>query len=779
MSIKHVIRSIKSTSPKRLVATGSLTIVLALLLGTALSLNHSAAASLPAGNLLPNPGFEKWTNGSPNNWSKYSSTTQFTRTSPGRTGSYSTKITSTARYTSTAGINDGSTPTVTNTVVGATYSASCWVKVTRSMTVNAQLRELKQNGATVSSASMPLYISNTANWYQLTIKYTSKANGNKLPMSIFSNNTYNGGPAFLVDDCSLTVADTTAPSTPSGLKTNATTATGTGLSWNASTDNVGVNGYNVLRNGTVIATTTSASFADIGLTPGTTYSYSVVAFDAANNLSAATNAVDITTPFIPPSAPTNMAASSPSYKQVDLSWTAADPGSGTIIGYQISRNGSSLTTVDPTVTNYSDLAVNPDTAYSYSVVAVDSNQLSSPVSNIATVSTPALVPPTAPSNIQAITPSTTQVDLSWTAADPGDGALTGYQIKRNDSLLTTVSPDTTAYSDTAASPGTTYSYTISAIDSFNLTATSSPAKKTTPFTLEDWNTELAKVIHSDVTQSVTLPDGRILWAFGDTTQVNGISTVSYYGYPHSAFVTQEPDTLNFTPVTANYGYGWQPVPNWPDGTFFWMGTPIVDDGTLYVLGTRIKMNGSNFSVVGSYMASFDAQTLAYQSMIELPRGSSGSAVWNGITKTPQGWWITGTHRVDCYIINCFVGDVAFVPFDNLADTSSWQTTDDTIPSSSNIGDSLYPHYVGPNEWAIYTKIGSAYGGNTIGKFTAPSPTGPWTQTGSWATTNPPDTITYGAAIHPDQASPHGQLLLSYNVNGGPDDNYRAIFTYLP
>jgi hypothetical protein len=163
----------------------------------------------------------------------------------------------------------------------------------------------------------------------------------------------------------------------------------------------------------------------------------------------------------------------------------------------------------------------------------------------------------------------------------------------------------------------------------------------------------------------------------------------------------------------------------------------------------------------------------------LPRGAGGGAVWNGITETPDGWWITGTHRVPCYIVKCFGGDAALVPYGSLADTNSWQITEDIIASDTNIGDSLDPHYVGPNEWVIYTKVGSAYGGNTIGKFTAASPTGPWTQTGSWVTTNPPGTITYGAAIHPEQASPHGQLLLSYNVNGGPDDNYRAIFTYLP
>jgi fibronectin type 3 domain-containing protein len=747
--------------------------------GSTLILNQSNAAGLPTGNLLRNPGFEQWGSGLPSNWVRYSTTTKVTQTSPARSGSYTAKVASTASRATGAGLNDGSTPTVTNTTIGATYTASCWVKASRSMTVNVLLRELKQSGSAVGSASTPLAITSTTTWHQIRASYTAKASGNKLPLSIYSNNTYNGGPTFLVDDCSLTVADTTAPSKPSGLTTGNVTTTGVRLSWSASSDNVGVTGYKVIRNGSIIATTTATSFNDSSLTPGTQYSYTVAAVDAAGNTSAASSAVSVTTLFAPPNAPANLTAVAVNYAQVDLNWSAATPGSGTITGYQIHRNGTLLATVNAPATSYSDTTVSPDTTYSYSVTTIDSNQLTSPaVSTSAT--TPALVPPSAPDNVQATTPSTTQVNLSWTASVAGTGSLTGYQIQRNGTLVATVTTDTTSYSDSGLNPGTTYSYVIIVIDSLDQTGASTAISKTTPFTLEDWNTALANVIHSDVTQSVTLPDGRILWTFGDTTKVNGVSTVSGYGYPHSAFVTQEPGTLNFTAVRANYGYGWQPVPNWSDGTFFWMGTPVIDNGTLYVLGTRIKMTSNGgFSVVGRYMASFDAQTLAYQSMIELPGGASGNINWNGITKTPDGWWVTGTHMVPCYWIRCFAGDSAIVPFGSLADTSSWQVVDDIIPPSTNIGDSLEPAYSGPNEWSVYTKEGGAYGGVTIAKFTAPSLTGTWSKVGSWPAPSPQGTITYGPAIHREQPTPDGQVLLSYNVNNGTDDDYRAIFTYLP
>ena len=68
------------------------------------------------------------------------------------------------------------------------------------------------------------------------------------------------------------------------------------LSWTASTDNVGVTGYQVLRNGTQIGTTTSTSYTDTSVAANTTYTYTVQAYDAAGNVSAASSGLSVTTP---------------------------------------------------------------------------------------------------------------------------------------------------------------------------------------------------------------------------------------------------------------------------------------------------------------------------------------------------------------------------------------------------------------------------------------------------------------------------------------------------
>ena len=90
-------------------------------------------------------------------------------------------------------------------------------------------------------------------------------------------------------------ADTQAPSNPSGLAASNITNTTLTLNWNASTDNVGVTGYEVFQGGTSIGTTGITGFNVTGLTAGTAYSFQVRAFDAAGNNSGLSNTANATT----------------------------------------------------------------------------------------------------------------------------------------------------------------------------------------------------------------------------------------------------------------------------------------------------------------------------------------------------------------------------------------------------------------------------------------------------------------------------------------------------
>jgi beta-lactamase superfamily II metal-dependent hydrolase/chitodextrinase len=90
-------------------------------------------------------------------------------------------------------------------------------------------------------------------------------------------------------------SDTTPPSAPTNLTATTASSSQINLAWNASTDNVAVAGYRVFRGGAQIATVSTTSYSDTGLTAGTTYSYTVVAYDSVGNTSASSNTASATT----------------------------------------------------------------------------------------------------------------------------------------------------------------------------------------------------------------------------------------------------------------------------------------------------------------------------------------------------------------------------------------------------------------------------------------------------------------------------------------------------
>ena len=170
------------------------------------------------------------------------------------------------------------------------------------------------------------------------------------------------------------VTDTTKPSVPAGLSASVISSSQINLSWSASTDNVGVNGYKIYRGGTLLTTTTSRTYNNTGLAASTAYSYRVSAIDAAGNESSQCTAVSATTQAAQvmdttkPSVPTGLAASVISSSQINLSWSASTDNVG-VTGYKIYRGGTLLTTT--TSRTHNDTGLLASTAYSYRVSAID------------------------------------------------------------------------------------------------------------------------------------------------------------------------------------------------------------------------------------------------------------------------------------------------------------------------------------------------------------------------------------------------------------------------
>ena len=95
--------------------------------------------------------------------------------------------------------------------------------------------------------------------------------------------------------------DTQPPSAPGSLTAGAISSSQINLSWTASSDNVGVIGYEVYRNSSLIATITTTTFGDTGLAAQTTYNYYVIAKDGSGNSSLQSNTASATT-LAPPTA---------------------------------------------------------------------------------------------------------------------------------------------------------------------------------------------------------------------------------------------------------------------------------------------------------------------------------------------------------------------------------------------------------------------------------------------------------------------------------------------
>ena len=137
--------------------------------------------------------------------------------------------------------------------------------------------------------------------------------------------------------------DTEPPTVPTNVQATALSSTQIRITWTASTDNVGVTGYRIYRNGTQVGTSVVAGYTDTGLTPSTTYSYTVSAYDAAGNNSAQSTPPVQATTQADTGAPSIILQPQPQEICPGKSaiFTVAANGTGTLT-YQWQKNGSDL-----------------------------------------------------------------------------------------------------------------------------------------------------------------------------------------------------------------------------------------------------------------------------------------------------------------------------------------------------------------------------------------------------------------------------------------------------
>jgi chitodextrinase len=334
------------------------------------------------------------------------------------------------------------------TPMGATGASLSWGASSDNITVVSYV--VSRDGAQVATSATTGYVDSglaPETTYSYSVAALDEA-GNMSPSSPTANVT------------TAAVSDTTPPSQPTGLTATAAGAIAATLSWNASTDNIGVTGYIVSRNGVQIAAPAATSITDTGLAPATTYTYAVVARDAAGNQSSPASAsVTTGTPAdtTPPSQPAGLTGTAASGTVVNLSWSASADDVG-VTGYIVTRNGTQIAT--PIATSFADSGLTPATTYTYTVAARDAAGNRSTAASVS-VSTVDTLPPSTPTGLTGAASGTAAANLSWNASTDNVG-VTGYIVSRNSVQIAT--PTTTSFADTGLAPATTYTYAVVARD---------------------------------------------------------------------------------------------------------------------------------------------------------------------------------------------------------------------------------------------------------------------------------------------------------------------------
>ena len=191
---------------------------------------------------------------------------------------------------------------VTNAVAGAVYQLSGDIQSSLGgQSVCLVVKELKA-GTTTSVGSAQNCLTPTLAWQSFSaVNYTVKTSGDSLTVNLLQKPAVSGA-SFVFDNIVLAAGsagppDSQAPSVPLSVATVANSATSVTVSWAASTDNVGVAGYDVYRGNSKVATVggSTTSYTDTTALPSTTYSYTVDAFDAVPNISAQSAPATVTT----------------------------------------------------------------------------------------------------------------------------------------------------------------------------------------------------------------------------------------------------------------------------------------------------------------------------------------------------------------------------------------------------------------------------------------------------------------------------------------------------
>ena len=309
---------------------------------------------------------------------------------------------------------------------------------------------------------------------------TGLNNGTSYTFTVTAINSVGSGPASAPSPA-------VTPAAVPGAPANVTAIAGDGLavvSWSApaSAGGSAITGYTVTASGgasvTVGGGVTVATIS--GLSDGTPYTFTVTATNALGTglPSVATPPV---TPASVPGAPAGVTASAGNGSAL-VSWTAP-PGNGSaIISYAVTPAGGAPVTVAGTVTSTTVTGLSNGSSYTFTVTA--SNGVGTgPASAASAPVVPAAVPG-APTGVTA-TAAAASALVSWTAPASGGSPISGYTVTPGGTTPMPVGGSATSATITGLSNGSSYAFTVAAINAVGTGLPSAASPAVTPAAVPD------------------------------------------------------------------------------------------------------------------------------------------------------------------------------------------------------------------------------------------------------------------------------------------------------
>jgi hypothetical protein len=289
------------------------------------------------------------------------------------------------------------------------------------------------------------------------------------------DNEGNRSPAAVVSFLSDT---SSRPATPNNLRHQVYSQRTAEIFWDRATDDGIVRGYEITRNGESLGIRDALSVFEEELNPEVIYTYQVTSIDNQGNRSGTATMTLATGNANRPTTPANVRHELYSSSSAEIFWDRATDG-GTVVGYEIIRNGDSLGVHDALSLVERDL--DPAVTYIYEVTAINSAGFRSN-SATTTLSTSDRRPPVVddrpapPQGLRATVYSETAAELFW---EWSEISVLWFEVKRDGVVLTLT--NSINFFDDSLEGNTTYYYEVVVIDRLGNRSDPSSVSITTPW----------------------------------------------------------------------------------------------------------------------------------------------------------------------------------------------------------------------------------------------------------------------------------------------------------